>query len=184
MVVLASLIRHLAYLIVHLVNLIVILTSYNSKLDYLIVFLAYSIIILVYYMVILYNCIVSLTFNTIIMLSLNLTPIFKARGIDKPYSFLVKNGFTNFTASNILNAHSRVFRLNHIEMLCSILVCEPNDLLLFTPDKAKQYAPNNPLLKLTNDDSNSNWPTTLATMPFKELKEATKTIIGNTKPNT
>jgi DNA-binding Xre family transcriptional regulator len=112
------------------------------------------------------------------MLSLNLTPIFKARGIEKPYSFLVKNGFTNFTASNILNSNSRAFRLDHIEMLCNILVCEPNDLLLFTPDKGRQYAPNNPLLKLTHDDINSNWPATLATMPFKELKEATKNISG------
>lgn len=117
------------------------------------------------------------------MLSLNLAPIFKARGINKPYSFLVKNGFTPFTATNIINYNSRVFRLDHIEMLCNILVCEPNDLLLFTPDKGKQYALNNPLLKLSNDDGNSNWPTTLATMPFKELKEAAKTIInsGNQK---
>lgn len=113
------------------------------------------------------------------MLSLNLAPIFKARGIDKPYSFLVKNGFTPFTATNIINNNSRVFRLDHIEMLCNILVCEPNDLLLFTPDKDKQYAPNNPLLKLSIDDSNSNWPATLATMPFKELKEATKNLINN-----
>jgi len=113
------------------------------------------------------------------MLSLNLTPIFKARGIQKPYSFLVKNGFTNFTASNILNANSRSFRLDHIEMLCNILVCEPNDLLLFTPDKNKQYAPNNPLLKLAGDNSTGNWPATLATLPFKELKEATKNITGS-----
>lgn len=113
------------------------------------------------------------------MLSINLTPIFNARGIQKPYSFLVKNGFTNFTASNILNANSRSFRLDHIEMLCHILVCEPNDLLLFTPDKDKQYAPNNPLLKLANDDNTGDWSTTLATLPFKELKEATKNILDN-----
>ena len=135
-------------------------------------------------MIILYISIVSLTINTIIMLSLNLSPIFKARGITKPYSFLVKAGFTNFTASNILNSNTRVFRLDHIEMLCNVLVCEPNDLLLFTPDKSKQYAPNNPLLNLTHDDSNSNWPGTLASMPFKELKEATKIISNNTKPAT
>lgn len=112
------------------------------------------------------------------MLSLNLTPIFKARGITKPYSYLVKNGFTNFTASNILNSNSRSFRLDHIEMLCNLLVCEPNDLLLFTPDKDKQYAPNNPLLKLAGDDGSNDWSDTLATMPFKELKEAAKIIVS------
>jgi hypothetical protein len=115
------------------------------------------------------------------MLSLHLAPIFKARGITKPYSFLVKAGFTPFTATNIINYNSRVFRLDHIEMLCNILVCEPNDLLLFTPDKGRQYAPNNPLLKLAGDESNSNWPNTLATMPFKELKEATKNISGGNR---
>lgn len=119
----------------------------------------------------------SFTFNSITMLSLNLAPIFKARGIEKPYSFLVKNGFTNFTASSILNSYGRSFRLDHIEMLCNILVCEPNDLLLFTPDKGKQYAPNNPLLKLAADEAINNWPATLASMPFKELKEVTKSII-------
>lgn len=111
------------------------------------------------------------------MLSLNLTPIFKARGFEKPFSFLVKNSFTNFTATNILNNNSRSFKLDHIEMLCNILVCEPNDLLLFTPDKGKQYAPNNPLLKLIGDDSNGSLSDTLATMPFKELKEVTNNFL-------
>jgi DNA-binding Xre family transcriptional regulator len=154
------------------------MSYFNRQMDYYNYQMGYCIVYLEYYTLILYYYIVFLTFNTIIMLTLNLAPIFKARGIDKPYSFLVKNGFTNFTASNILNAHSRVFRLDHIEMLCNILVCEPNDLLLFTPDKGKQYVPNNPLLKLSSDDSNSDWPNTLATMPFKELKEVTKNI-GN-----
>ena len=116
------------------------------------------------------------------MLSLHLTPIFKARGINKPHSFLVKNGFSNFTATTLLSTGTRVFRLSYIEMLCSILVCEPNDLLLFTPDKGKQYSPNNPLLNLASDDSNANWPAALATMPFKELKEATKSITSKTNP--
>jgi DNA-binding Xre family transcriptional regulator len=110
------------------------------------------------------------------MLSLNLKPIFNARGITKPHAFLVKNGFSNFSASRLINNETVVFRLDHMEKLCNALVCEPNDLLLFTPDKNKRYPPNHPLLKLAHDDSNNHWPTTLATMPFKELKEVTKNI--------
>jgi hypothetical protein len=56
------------------------------------------------------------------------------------------------------------------------MVCEPNDLLLFTPGKGKQYATNNPLLKLNNERMNSNLPDTQAIMPFKKLKEVTKNI--------
>jgi DNA-binding Xre family transcriptional regulator len=112
------------------------------------------------------------------MLTLNLTPIFNARGITRPHAFLVKNGFSNFSASRLINGETVVFRLDHMEKLCNALVCEPNDLLLFTPDKNKQYAPNHPLLKLAKDDSASNFSATLANMPFKELKEATKHITG------
>ena len=160
----------------------VILSYHIIFLIYLIIRLVYLIITIGYLIFILYINILYLTFNHIIMLSLNLTPIFKARGINKPHSFLVKNGFSNFTATNLLSTSTRVFRLNYIEILCNILVCEPNDLLLFTPDKTKQYAPNNPLFKLASDDSNSNWPAALATMPFKELQEATKSITNKTNP--
>ena len=63
------------------------------------------------------------------MLSLNLIPIFKARAIEKPYSFLVKAGLSPHSATNILNNKTHVFRLDHIELLCRVLICEPNDLL-------------------------------------------------------
>lgn len=112
------------------------------------------------------------------MLTINLTPIFKARGIEKPYTFLVKAGLSPHSANSIINSKTRIFRLDHIEFLCKLLVCEPNDLLLWTPDKGGKYAESFPLLKLINDDANNNWPETLAAMPFKELKEVTKGLMN------
>lgn len=118
------------------------------------------------------------------MLSLNLNPIFKARGIEKPYSFLVKAGLSPHSANIILNSSTRVFKLDHIELLCTALVCEPNDLLLFTPEKDKIYTENNPLLKLKHQEADNNWQDTFAAMPFKQLKEVTKEILGKSKPRT
>ncbi len=112
------------------------------------------------------------------MLSINLAPIFIARVISSPHSFLVKNGFSNVTASNLLNNQTRVFRLDHVERLCTLLVCDPNDLLLFTPDKDKQYDPDSPLLKLRQDEALAGLPSALATMPFKQLKEQLKSSLG------
>ena len=37
------------------------------------------------------------------MLSYNLKPIFKAGGINKPYAFFVKAGFTHHTATDPVN---------------------------------------------------------------------------------
>ena len=42
------------------------------------------------------------------MLSLNLTPIFNARGITKPYTFLVKAGFTPHSANGIINSKTKI----------------------------------------------------------------------------
>lgn len=112
------------------------------------------------------------------MLSLNLTPIFKARGIERPYTFLVKAGLSPHAAHAILNSKSRIFRLDHIELLCRTLVCEPSDLVLFTPDKDHVLAPDHPLNNLKQDPSVKDMNETFATMPFKQLKAIAKQING------
>jgi DNA-binding Xre family transcriptional regulator len=114
------------------------------------------------------------------MLELNLTPIFNARGIDRPYSFLVKAGFSPHSANAIINNKTRVFRLDHIEKLCKLLVCEPNDLVLYTPDNGQQLSADHPLNNLQTTGTIKNIKHTLATIPFKQLKEITKQMGSNT----
>lgn len=116
------------------------------------------------------------------MLLLNLRPIFQARGIERPYSFLVKSGFSYHTANLLLNSTTRSFRLDHIEKLCTILVCEPNDLLAYRPYEGQQLPAEHPLnnLKLTETQKGINQ--TLATMPYKQLKEITKQINSSIQP--
>jgi DNA-binding Xre family transcriptional regulator len=113
------------------------------------------------------------------MLSLDLQHIFKARGIDRPYTFLVKAGFTPHTANSICSSSTRAFKLDHIELLCKALVCEPNDLLSFKADKGEVLAADHPLLKLKHVDIDQNWRQTLATIPFNQLKELTKSLTKN-----
>ncbi|MEQ1554641.1 MAG: helix-turn-helix transcriptional regulator [Ferruginibacter sp.] len=115
------------------------------------------------------------------MLTLNLTPIFKARGIEKPYTFLVKAGIAAHTAHRILNSKTRVFRLDHIEILCTTLLCQPNDLLLFTADNNTIYADNNPLLTLKQQETTSNLNETIKTMTYNELQNAAKAMNSNIK---
>lgn len=112
------------------------------------------------------------------MLSMNVTPIFKARGIDRPYTFLVKAGFSPHSANVILNSKTRIFRLDHIELLCRTLVCEPNDLLIFTADSNQPLPPDHPLNNLKQADTVEDIKETLTTVPFKQLKEITKKIRG------
>lgn len=110
---------------------------------------------------------------------MNLTPIFKARGIEKPYTFLVKAGLTPHSANYILNSKTRVFRLDHIELLCETLNCEPNDLLMWTAEKNKNYADNLPLKNLQQNDNNENILETLTKLTYKELKQKAKDFTKN-----
>ena len=118
------------------------------------------------------------------MLSLNLRPIFSTRGIEKPYSFLVKNGFTPHAANNLLNSKTRVFRLDHIELLCEVLLCEPNDLLLWKPSSEKIIAPNNPLNRLLiNDNDKTDLKNALFNLPYKQLKEISSKLTKEINDN-
>lgn len=114
--------------------------------------------------------------KTFTMLSLNLRPVLKARGIEKPYTFLVKAGLLSHSSTKVLNNKTKVFRLKHIELLCKVLLCEPNDLLTWKPDKDEIYADKLPLIKLRQSETVNDWKKTLDKMPFQELKEVTKRI--------
>ena len=110
------------------------------------------------------------------MLSLNLIPIFKARGIDKPHSYLVKAGISPKSAQNILNSQTRVFRLDHIELLCRILICEPNDILVYREDATHKISEDHPLNNLKQTETSKSLKDTITTLPYKQLKELTKQI--------
>ena len=102
------------------------------------------------------------------MLVLNLRPIFTARGIDRPYTFLVKSGFTAHSANVILNKPKEI-KIHYIELLCLKLNCEPSDLFLWIPDKNNPISENHPLRTLAgNAEIHSD---ALLNLPYKQLKE-------------
>lgn len=113
------------------------------------------------------------------MLYYNLGPIFKARGIQKPYSFLVKAGISPQTAYRVIHSEPRVLRLDHVEKLCHLLVCEPNDLLAWSPDSNKTYTPDHPLYALQKKETPASLSETIKNLPLKKLRELEKQIGEN-----
>lgn len=105
------------------------------------------------------------------MLVLNLHPIFKARMIQNPFTYLVKAGLSRHAAELLLSGRARSPRLEHIEKLCQVLICEPNDLYHWTPEKDTQYQQNHPLFKLTRQITVHNWMESFSSLPLSELKD-------------
>jgi DNA-binding Xre family transcriptional regulator len=86
--------------------------------------------------------------SPVYMLQLNLRPIFMARGIEKPYAFLRKHGFNHYTATGIMTNKRPAVLLSHIERLCELLLCEPNDLFLWQPSRPGTVTDGHPLQAL------------------------------------
>jgi len=83
------------------------------------------------------------------MLKFNPRRVFALRGIDNALTFMMNNGFTRSTASTILNMNTSAAKQQHVERLCVLLSCTPNDLYEWKPDSRVLITKDHPLQSLT-----------------------------------
>ena len=69
------------------------------------------------------------------MLKFNFQRILKARGIEKPYSYLVQEGFSRNIAVRMNTGKMKTMDLQGLEKLCERFECTPNDLLEWVPER-------------------------------------------------
>jgi DNA-binding Xre family transcriptional regulator len=105
------------------------------------------------------------------MLYINLHPLFKARGIDKPHTFLVKAGLPSSTAHKFLSGEYRAPRLDNIELICRALHCTPHDILIYSPDNNNPLPPQHPLHKLNRQATDFNLHETFKNLPIEQLNQ-------------
>lgn len=113
------------------------------------------------------------------MIQLNLQRIFTARGIDQPYKFLVRNGFVPFTAHKYKNSKVDHIRLDHIEKLCVVLNCTPNDLFEWNPDDLLDDRADHPLQKIRRRDKTIEISKMLSNVSLEKLEEIEKLLSNN-----
>lgn len=112
------------------------------------------------------------------MLRFNLSSIMKARGIERPQYFLVKSGISGHTAWRFLHGEAGTMKLRHVELICTALHCEPNNLLEWRPDKGVVYPEDFPLKRLEKLDLGGELMEALSKMPLDKLEEVAKVILG------
>jgi len=115
------------------------------------------------------------------MLVFNLAPVFTVRGIHSPLGFLMKAGISRHSASSLLDKSIRSVSILHLEILCRTLVCEPNDLLQWIPDKNDFLPKTHPLYKLKPDPV-KGISEVISDKSFQELKSITRSINDKTIP--
>ena len=109
--------------------------------------------------------------NNLIMLTFNFNRIFKARGIDKPFSYLVKVGYSDNFATRIVNNRIKRLDLTDLENLCELLKCTPNDLLEWIPESKDKTNDKHPLITIKRSDKVVQLTQILNSVPLDRLNE-------------
>jgi succinate dehydrogenase flavin-adding protein (antitoxin of CptAB toxin-antitoxin module) len=115
------------------------------------------------------------------MLTFNFTRVFKLRGIDKPFSYLVKNGYSDNFATRVANNRIEKMNLKDVEKLCVLLQCTPNDLLQWIPNKEDENIEKHPLYSLKRTDKVEELTKVLHSVPLDKLEEIEKMILKEIK---
>lgn len=110
------------------------------------------------------------------MITYNFDRIFKARAIERPFTFLRKAGFSDNFATKIKN--NKVLRLNliEIERLCIVLRCTPNDFYIWEPDNDNNVDKEHPINLIKKSDKAINLSKILNSIPLGQLDEIEKLI--------
>lgn len=106
------------------------------------------------------------------MLFFNVRRMLETRGIENPYTFLVKNGFVSQTASNLSRNQIKHIKPEQIEKLCLLLNCTPNDLFEWQTETDAPTPENHPLKSLVRDKNATPAAQLLKSIPAEKLAQA------------
>lgn len=116
------------------------------------------------------------------MIQLNIRRVFALRGIEKPLKLMIQAGISRATASNLLNNSVDSINSTHLEKLCEMLNCEPNDLYQWTPSANTQNVETHPLKNLRRTQSVQNLSEMLKNVPLDKIGQI-ENLLNNVNSN-
>ena len=110
------------------------------------------------------------------MMKYNFDRVFKARGIDRPFTYLKNAGFTDNMAVKINRNRVDKLSLIHMEQLCMMLRCTPNDFIVWESDRGGQVEESHPIFQLKRNEDQVEITQMLNGIPLGKLAEIKKLI--------
>ena len=110
------------------------------------------------------------------MLHFNFTRLFKARGITKPTTYMIRQGFSDKFATRVVHNDFRKLNLDDVQRLCELFVCTPNDMLEWEPGTDKVDSATHPLASLIRNEKVLDLSRTLNSVPLDKLLAIEKLI--------
>ena len=110
------------------------------------------------------------------MLRYNFQRAFKAKGIEKPFSFLTKAGFSTRLAGKINKNKVIRMDLGTVEHLCRVLNCTPDDLMEWVPDKDTPVPADHALRLLEKPEKEIDFTSKLNAIPLGKMTDISNLI--------
>ncbi|MCG3167359.1 MAG: hypothetical protein POELPBGB_03149 [Bacteroidia bacterium] len=107
------------------------------------------------------------------MVQLNIKELCRARGFRHPHATLTKAGISNKVAIDMLKGKKKYLVIQHVEVLCKLLRCTPNDLFTWTPDEPADDYPEN-TLQIIRKKQRLDLNEALKGMSLEEIEEMVK----------
>ncbi len=82
------------------------------------------------------------------MIRLRIKSLMKEKGVKAPFKKMVALGISHSIAHDYMSGKKKWILIEHVETLCLLLHCRPNDLFEWLPDDTMQDDPRHPLQQL------------------------------------
>jgi len=103
------------------------------------------------------------------MIHLKIKELCQERGITHPVTVLLKMGISQDLVYKYLTGKAKRIPTEHIEKLCVLFGCTPNELFSWTPTTKKDDYPQHPLQAIRHQPA-TNLQAKLKNMPLDELR--------------
>lgn len=110
------------------------------------------------------------------MLVFNLSRVMTLRGVDRHYTYLVRQGFSPQTASALINNRVKQVKIAHLGRLCRLLQCTPNDLFEWQADADERTGEKHPLHSLRRENSAESLRASLNELPIDKMDQLQQII--------
>lgn len=105
------------------------------------------------------------------MIRLNLDRLFKIKGVERKYNFLVSRGFSNTYSHFLSNNKVKSIAFDKMEQLCREFNCMPNDLFDFVPDNNENLPKDHALWGLKKDAAVEEVNKMLNELPMEKIEQ-------------
>lgn len=112
------------------------------------------------------------------MLTINVARVFKLRGLSGYLIRLVRAQISRRTAKGFLNGTAANIKLRHLEKICLMLNCTPNDLFDWKPDAEVNPPETHALYNLRKNQEIKFFSEKLKEIPIEKLGELNEIIEG------